>query len=161
VEVAVTNSIGGAFVLHPGQGRKIDLGGFEMSVKATGAQTGEAFAFLEATEPAGFGPPMHRHTDASESFYVLHGEYTVFLGEQEYTCPAGSFIFIPAGTPHGFRVGPMPSRKIMVFAPAAMVGYFDDLSNAVRGGTVAPDELAAIAAAHSMEVLGPVPEGYV
>jgi quercetin dioxygenase-like cupin family protein len=79
------NSIGGAFVLHPGQGRKIDLGGFEMSVKAAGAQTGEAFAFLEATEPAGFGPPMHRHTDASESFYVLHGEYTVFLGEQEYT----------------------------------------------------------------------------
>jgi hypothetical protein len=42
-----------------------------------------------------------------------------------------------------------------------MVGYFDDLSNAVRGGTVAPDELAALAAAHSMEVLGPVPEGYV
>jgi quercetin dioxygenase-like cupin family protein len=155
------NSIGGAFVLQPGQGREIDLGTFAMSVKATGAQTGEAFALLEATEPAGFGPPMHRHNDAFESFYVLHGEYTVFFGEQQYICSAGSFIFIPAGTPHGFRVGPMASRKIMIFAPAGMVGYFDDLSNAVHDGTVAPDKLAAIAAEHSMEILGPAPEGYV
>src|SRR5258708_6643937 len=119
-----------AIVLRPGEGRPIDLGGFQMSVKATGNETGGAFSLLEADEPAGFGPPLHIHHDAAEAFYVLAGEYIIFLGEREISCPAGSFIFIPAGTRHGFRVGKMPSRKLNLYTPAAMVGYFDDLSDA-------------------------------
>jgi quercetin dioxygenase-like cupin family protein len=100
----MADSAGQGFVLPPGQGRSIDLGNFAMSVKATAEQTGGHFSLLEATEPAGFGPPLHVHRDASESFYVLEGEYTVFLGQRQFTCPAGSFIFMPAGTPHSFRV---------------------------------------------------------
>jgi len=46
---------GEAFVLQPGEGREIDLGGFRMSVKATRDETGGAFSLLEADEPAGFG----------------------------------------------------------------------------------------------------------
>ena len=44
-------------VLRPGEGRAIDLGNFQMSVKATAEQTGDAFTLLEADEPPGFGPP--------------------------------------------------------------------------------------------------------
>ena len=40
-------------------------------------------------------------------------------------------IYIPAGVPHGFRVGAVPSRKLNIYAPAAMVGYFDELSRAI------------------------------
>lgn len=50
---------GAAFILRPGEGRPIDLGGFRMSVKATHEQTNGAFTLLEAEEPAGFGPPLH------------------------------------------------------------------------------------------------------
>lgn len=64
----------GPFVLRPGEGRPIDLGGFHMSVKATSAETDGAFSLLEADEPAGFGPPLHIHHDAAEAFYVLEGE---------------------------------------------------------------------------------------
>ena len=42
---------GAAFVLRPGEGRQIDLGGFRMSVKATQDETGGAFSLLEADEP--------------------------------------------------------------------------------------------------------------
>lgn len=52
----------------------------------------------------------------------------MFIEGQEHVCPAGSFIYVPAGVPHGFRVGPMTSRKLNIFVPAAMVGYFDELS---------------------------------
>ena len=68
-----------AFVLKPGEGRSIDLGGFQMSVKATDESTSGAFSLLEADEPAGFGPPMHIHHDAAEAFYVLAGEYLIFF----------------------------------------------------------------------------------
>jgi len=150
-----------AFVLRPGEGRTIDLGNFEMSLKATGDETGGAFALLEAAEPPDFGPPMHIHTDAAEAFYVLEGEYHIFLEDREHSCPAGSFIYIPAGMRHGFRVGTAPSRKLNLYTPAAMVGYFEELSTAITSGAADPALLDEIARRHGMEVTGPVPEGYL
>ncbi|HEV2477998.1 MAG TPA: cupin domain-containing protein [Candidatus Dormibacteraeota bacterium] len=132
-----------------------------MSVKATQLETEGAFSLLEANEPPNFGPPLHTHHNAAEAFYVLEGEYIIFLEGREFRCPAGSFIFIPAGLPHGFRVGATASRKLNLYTPAAMVGYFDDLSEAIRAGVVETDQLSDIATRYSMEVLGPVPEGYV
>jgi len=149
-----------AFVVPPGGGRQIDLGPFEMALKATGEETGGIFSLLEASEPPGFGPPLHIHHDAAEAFYVLEGEYVMFLDEREETCPAGSFVFIPAGMRHGFRVGDVPSRKLNLFFPAAMVGYFDELSAAIARGD-AEQALDAIATRHAMEIVGPVPESYV
>jgi quercetin dioxygenase-like cupin family protein len=149
------------FVLPPGGGRPIDLGGFQMLVKATQEQTTGAFSLLEATEPAGFGPPMHIHRDAAEAFYVLYGEYIIFLDGRDVSCPAGSFIYIPAGVVHGFGVGNVASRKLNFYAPAAMVGYFDELSEAGKDTTVDPAPVSEIARKYAMEVLGPVPEGYV
>src|ERR1700687_1581165 len=158
---AVGGGGGRAFVLRPGEGRSINLGGFQMSVKATKEETDGAFSLLEATEPPDFGPPLHTHHDAAEAFYVLEGEYTIFVDGREFVSPAGSFIFIPAGVPHGFRVGRTAGRKLNLYTPAAMVGYFDELSDASRKGIVEPGELSDIATRHAMEVLGPVPEGYM
>lgn len=147
-------------ILRPGEGRSIDLGNFTMVVKAADQQTGDAFSLLEADEPPDFGPPMHIHHNAAEAFYVVAGEYIIFVRNEEFDCPAGSFIFIPAGVPHGFRVGSQPSRKLNLYTPAAMVGYFDDLSTAIAR-SAADHELAGIAERHVMEIIGPVPEGYL
>ncbi len=157
----MSGETGAAFILRPGEGRSIDLGGFRMSIKASGDETNGAFSLLEAHEPAGFGPPLHIHRDAAEAFYVLEGEYIIFLDGQEASCPAGSFIFIPAGVPHGFRVGGVASRKLNLYAPAAMVGYFDELADLAGAGEVDPEVLAQIAERYSMDVIGPVPEGYI
>jgi len=150
-----------AFVLGPGGGRSIDLGNFTMSLKATAAQTADSFTLLEADEPPGFGPPMHIHHDAAEAFYVLAGEYVIFLEQDEYTCPAGSFIYIPQGMRHGFRVGGMPSRKLNLYSPAAMVGYFDELSAAISAGEADETRLDSIARRYGVEVVGAVPKGYL
>lgn len=149
-----------AFVLKPGEGRSIDLGNFMMTVKAETGDTAGAFTLLEATEPPNFGPPMHIHRNAAEAFYVLEGEYIMFVNQHEIRCPAGSFVYVPAGAVHGFRVGPVTSRKLNLYVPQAMVGYFDDLAAAIRSGNVADARLGEIAERYGMEVLGPVPEGY-
>ena len=150
-----------AFVLRPSEGRDIDLGNFRMSLKASGDDTEGAFSLLEADEPPNFGPPMHIHDNAAEAFYVVSGEYIIFIEDDEIACPAGSFIYIPAGVRHGFRVGAAPSRKLNIYTPAAMIGYFDELSAALARGEADPDALAELAARHGMEVTGPVPEGYL
>jgi quercetin dioxygenase-like cupin family protein len=149
------------FILRPGEGRTLELGNFQMTVKASTDQTDGAFTLLEAEEPPGFGPPMHIHRDAAEAFYVLAGEYIIFLAGEELPCPAGSFIFIPAGVPHGFRVGAIPSRKLNLYTPAAMIGYFDELSGALADGNADPEFLTDMADRYGMDVIGPVPEGYL
>jgi mannose-6-phosphate isomerase-like protein (cupin superfamily) len=148
-----------AFVLQPGDGRSIDMGNFSMSVKASDDYTSGAFTLLEASEPPDFGPPLHIHRDAAEAFYVLEGDYHIFIGEREHRCPAGSFIYIPSGIVHGFRVGSSASRKLVLYAPAAMIGYFDALA-ASQDAPLGEDELSRIALDYGMEVVGPVPEGY-
>jgi mannose-6-phosphate isomerase-like protein (cupin superfamily) len=150
-----------AFVVGPGEGRHIDLGQFGMAVKADADQTSGVVSVLEAEEPPGFGPPIHVHSDTAEAFYVLEGEYVMYLEDREFVCPAGSFIFIPLGVRHGFRVGDVPSRKLNFFFPAAMIGYFDDLAAAMGRGEVDDARLADIARTHSMEVVGPPSERYV
>jgi hypothetical protein len=132
-----------------------------MRVKAEADSTGGVVSVLEATEPPGFGPPIHVHHDAAEAFYVLDGEYVMHLDGEDVRCPAGSFIFIPLGVPHGFRVGDVPSRKLNFYFPAAMTGYFDDLATALARTDVTEDDLANIAEAHAMEIVGPPSERYV
>jgi hypothetical protein len=73
---------------------------------------------------------------------VLEGEYVMNLDDDEHSCPAGSFIFIPQGVPHGFRVGAVPSRKLNLYLPTAMTGYFDDLAAALGRSDVTDEELA-------------------
>jgi mannose-6-phosphate isomerase-like protein (cupin superfamily) len=150
-----------SYVLKPGEGRFIDLGIFGMTVKATEAETGGIVSVLEAEEPPGFGPPMHVHHDCAEAFYVLAGEYIMFLEDREFVCPSGSFIFIPQGARHGFRVGNVPSRKLNFYFPASMIGYFDELAAALQRDEVGDDELDQIADAHAMEIVGPPSAGYV
>lgn len=132
-----------------------------MSLKASQEDTEGAFTLLEADEPPNFGPPMHIHHNCAEAFYVLAGEYVIFIEEQEYRCPAGSFVYIPPDTRHGFRVGAEPSRKLNVYVPGAMVDYFDKLSRAIAEGNADPGVLDRIADENGMEVIGPVPEGYL
>jgi len=150
-----------AFVVMPGQGRLLDLGGFEMRVKADGGNTDGVVSVLEATEPPGFGPPIHVHHDAAEAFYVLEGEYVMYLEDREVMCPAGSFIFIPQGARHGFRVGEVRSRKLNFYFPASMIGYFDELAATLLQQAASDEQLAGIAEAHAMEIVGPPSERYV
>jgi quercetin dioxygenase-like cupin family protein len=141
---------------------EIDLGdGFTVTVKASAEDTGGALSVLETTEPPGLGPPLHIHHDCAEAFYVLAGEYTMFVEDRVFRCSAGSFVYVPRGARHTFLTGDAPGRKLNFYFPAAMTGYFEDLASALRRGEVTDDELAAIAAAHAMEVVGPTPDRYI
>jgi mannose-6-phosphate isomerase-like protein (cupin superfamily) len=150
------------YALGPGQGRAIDLGeGFAVAVKADEQRTGGVVSVLETEEPPGFGPPLHVHHDCAEAFYVLEGEYVMYLEDKEVLCPPGSFVFVPRGVRHGFRTGSTASRKLNFYFPASMIGYFDDLEAALRQEAVDEAQLAEIASRHGMEIVGPSSEHYV
>jgi hypothetical protein len=69
-------------------------------------------------------------------------------------------VYVPLGVTHTFKSITPASRKLNLYTPAAMVGYFDELAAGIRAGTAA-EALDAIADRYAVEVVGPVPEGYV
>ena len=152
-----------AFIVPPGEGRHLDLGNFEAVVLATSAQTSGEFTLLRTqSEPADFGPPLHLHRDAAEAFYVLEGEYLMFLEDEQTRCPPGTFVYVPRSTPHTFKVvSPGPGKKLNLFSPAAMTEFFEELAEAEASGSATPEMLDEIATRCHMEVLGPVPDTYL
>ncbi|MCW2802210.1 MAG: Cupin 2 conserved barrel domain protein [Propionibacteriaceae bacterium] len=152
-----------AFVVQPGQGRRLDLGNFEAVVLATAAQTSGEFTLLQLEkEPPDFGPPLHLHRDAAEAFYVLEGQYLMYIEDRQELCPPGAFVYVPRGTPHTFKVvSDGPGRKLNLFSPAAMVRFFEDLAAAEAAGQATPELLGTIAARNNLDVLGPVPDTYL
>ena len=152
-----------AFIVQPEQGRQLDLGNFEVIVLATSAQTSGEFSLLQTqSEPPDFGPPLHIHHDAAEAFYVLEGEYLMFLKDQQTLCPPGTFVYVPEAVPHTFKVVSQgPGKKLNLFSPAAMTEFFEGLADAETTGSATPELLREIAARSHMEIIGPVPETYL
>lgn len=152
-----------AFIVQPDAGRTLDLGNFEAVVLASAAQTAGEFTLLQTqNEPPDFGPPLHIHHDAAEAFYVLSGEYLMFVEDRQEQCPPGTFVYVPRGMPHTFKVvSAEPGKKLNLFAPAAMVGFFEQLAEAEAKGEATPELLDAIATHNNMEVVGPVPDTYL
>lgn len=150
-------------IVRPGQGERLDLGNFQATILAGANVTSGAYTLLQTeNEPPGFGPPMHVHHDAAEAFFVLEGSYLMCLEDRQEDCPPGTFVYVPRGAAHTFRVvSDSPGKKLNIFTPAAMQGFFEELAAAESAGTVSLEYLAAISSRHHMEVVGPVPDTYL
>lgn len=150
-------------IVQPGQGRLLHLGNFEAVILASAADTSDSFTLLQTqNEPPEFGPPMHIHHDAAEAFFVLEGTYVMYLEDRQAECPPGTFVYVARGTPHTFKVvSHTPGKKLNLFAPAAMQGFFEDLAAAEAAGTVSDSDLQDISDRHQMEIVGPVPDTYL
>jgi quercetin dioxygenase-like cupin family protein len=146
----------GPVVVGPGEGRRVEgpVGG-PLTFKVRGEQSGGALTALENLIPPNQGPPLHVHANEDESWYVLEGDLRFRLGEEVSSAPAGSFVFVPRGTPHNFRnVGEQPVRILMMFTPAGMERFFDRVA-ALPEGAFGPEEFRALGSEVGMDVLGP------
>ena len=68
-------------ILRAGEGRAAWVVGDLYTVKASGADTGGAFALIEVLVPPQSGPPPHVHSREDEAFYVLEGEFEVHVDD--------------------------------------------------------------------------------
>lgn len=83
--------------------RALNIVGEQLTVLASGAQTGSYEIFHQAG-PEGSGPPPHSHP-WDEAFYVIRGEIAFGVGDRQHLAHAGTLVHLPAGTTHWFRFG--------------------------------------------------------
>src|SRR3954454_547805 len=95
----------------PGEGRSVWVVGDLYTIKASGEETGGAFALIEALVPPGGGPPPHLHHREDEAFYVLEGELRFHVAGRDLAVGAGAWITLARGGLHHFQnVGDRPAR---------------------------------------------------
>jgi hypothetical protein len=103
------------------------------------------------------GPPLHVHDREDECIYVVEGQLLVQIGEELHTLEAGSFAWLPRGTPHTFaNAGPSPVRVFGVTVPGGIEEFFATQSAYLASvhGPPDPAELARLALGRG-SVLGP------
>jgi quercetin dioxygenase-like cupin family protein len=127
-------------------------------VRAEGAD----YAVVEQLFPRGVETPLHVQPEDDETFYVLEGEVTFFADEQRRRASAGSTVHVPRGTAHGFRVESDAMRMLDITTPQHLA-FFRAIGEPARELSVPPPgepdlaKVAAAAAAHKIELLGPLP----
>jgi quercetin dioxygenase-like cupin family protein len=88
------------------------------------SDTNGAFSLFEATLVPGTEPPPHVHSREDELFYVLEGEFDVYVGEEVFSGKAGGCIFLPRFKPHAFIIRSPRLRLLILFAPGGLEEAF-------------------------------------
>ena len=123
-------------VLPPERGRDLPFIG---RLRASAADTGGSFEIIEYKGPA--VPPPHIHREHDEIFYILEGKFSFVIGHANQDASAGSLVWVPRGTRHGFNVQP-GSRALLVTIPAGLEGFFEELGKGLTEGKTS-DEIRA------------------
>ena len=140
-------------------------GGARISVKIEGAHTSGRLYQAHIVEQRGSGPPLHVHHNADETFYVVDGELTIYVGEERIEAGPGDFAFGPQGVPHAYVARSEQAEFLATFAPASMDRFFEELGGipvvpgepAPAASYPDPEEFARAVAAWGVEIVGPPP----
>jgi quercetin dioxygenase-like cupin family protein len=154
---------GGAYIYKPGDAEVRWMGETSAYFLATGEQTAGAFSLIDEQADRGVSVPLHRHPEDMESFYVLEGELSLYIGDQAMRVPAHSFAHIPGGTVHGFRIESERARYLLLTTPRHGE-FYRAIMLASRPGGLPPlepvqqSQVEQACADYGVEFVGPLPD---
>ena len=133
-------------------------------VHVAGEETGGQLSLVEGLLPPGAMTPLHVLPTASQILYVLEGELTAYLPGISRVLGPGESMNQPAGVPQTHRVTSQgPARVLAINSPAGFERFVADTGRPAASLTLPPpdesppdlEQVAAIAATHGLELLGP------
>ena len=129
------------FALAADDGEPLRFSEAEFLVKASAETTAGSFSIVEEIAP--LDTPPHVHANEDELFIVLEGEHEFTVGDAVFDVGPGAVVFAPRGVPHSHRrIVPRTGRFLTLVSPAGFEGFFRELSEAERNGTIGPEAYA-------------------
>ena len=152
-------------VAAKGEGRALWHLGALIVFKAISSETGGSYWALEGLADKSMAVPLHSHSREEETWYVLEGEITFTIGDEERTLGAGGFAYIPRDTPHTFQIKSGTARWFGFGTPAGLDQWFFETGEPAGAMTLPPpmegppdvEALVASLQAYGTETLGPPP----
>lgn len=117
-------------VFGPKQGEVLRIKGGTVTFKVTSSISNDQLGVYEIfLEPGVVGAQLHYHRFMDETFIVNQGTLTVSHGQAKTEAEAGSVIYVPRFTPHGFaNNSDKPVVLTLIFNPAQKrEGFFHGL----------------------------------
>jgi quercetin dioxygenase-like cupin family protein len=138
------------FVVTPKDHRPFRVLGEAVSVLASVERTTSFEVFLQEG-PEGAGPPPHTHA-WDEAYYVIEGAMDMLAGDRTQAIGQGEFIFIPGGTPHGFRIKTARMRALSFNSQGGASAFFRDIDREA-GDTFDMRKMIQIADRHAVHAV--------
>lgn len=112
-----------------------------------GRNTNERFALTEVVAGPDDMPPLHVHRRDDETFYVLAGGLTVWVGSEIVEAGPGTCVHLPRNIAHTYRTAPEGStRWLVISSPAGFEAVFEHME---------AEPVGQLFVDHGIEVLGP------
>src|SRR5918992_372628 len=131
-------------------------------IHVDGATSGGALALLDERGRRGDMPPLHVHRRDDETFYVLEGEVTLFVGSEQIVLGPGQSVLAPRDVPHAYRVESEEARWLVITTPAGFDDFVREVAEPAPADELPPGErpvdpafLAQAVAKAGIEILGP------
>ena len=142
-------------VTADGAPRPLNIVGEQITILASGAQTGGYEIFHQAG-PEGSGPPPHSHP-WDESFYVIGGEVRFVADGTEAVAGVGTFVHLPAGIVHGFQFGSGGGAMISMTSREGASLMFTDFGREISPDNPDLAKLIELGQPYGLEVAVPAP----
>ena len=133
-----------------------------MKVLATAGDTDGVLGAVEVASPGGAAPPLHVHRREDEVFYILEGEYSIYVGDEVIAGAPGTWVWGPRDVPHGYQVHSPLGRHLSLTVPAGFEAFFEEVAGVATPSAdprTAMSQLVAVAARYGVELLGPPRSG--
>jgi quercetin dioxygenase-like cupin family protein len=127
-------------------------GGVRTEIHLNSDDTAGAFCMLVDEPPPGWALPSHLHRDHAETIHVVAGDFEVDIDGSTIVVGSGETVHVPAGVRHASRnVGEVPGRRVLLFSPGGMEGFFLQAGADTPAATIEPAVLRAAANRHGWE----------
>jgi mannose-6-phosphate isomerase-like protein (cupin superfamily) len=107
-------------------------------------------------------PPLHVHRRDDETFYLIEGEMSLFVGGEQLSLGEGQAALAPREVPHSYRVESEQARWLVITAPAGFDSFIREVAEPApadqlppAGRPQDPAILGQAAAKVGIEILGP------
>ncbi|MBK8503555.1 MAG: cupin domain-containing protein [Saprospiraceae bacterium] len=145
-----------ASVVKSGQGRQFNVLGHSITSILAKQDTGGHYYVFECVTPPGLGIPPHVHDREDELIYVVEGQFSIMLGDKNFTASAGDEIYFPRHIPHAFQnTGSKAGKTLWTVIPGGNFEEFFDKLAALPVGAPDLQLVGQIFAKYGMEILVP------
>ena len=139
------------------KGKSYSFMGTRIVVKASGEDTGGAYALMDLHIPRGGGSPSHIHRICEKGYWILSGELTFVVGEKHERIVAkpGDYIRIPKGLlVHYINQGEHHVQALCMSIPAGIEHFYAEVGTQLASSTTNPS-LAKVDEIHEMMAKAP------
>jgi glyoxylase I family protein len=120
-------------------------------------------AVIELTVPPGGSPPRHFHEALNDAFLLLDGEVVVRSGGDTVVARPGTYVVVPHGAEHTFRVtSRTPAKLLLVHDDDSFLKFIESVGTATAEHRLPPagefdgdgDTIVRISAEHGAPIVG-------